>query len=540
MRAAMAVQAALILPVLAAVVALVLEDGPGSRTAPAMLMLIAAGAAGTAGVLSATGHDVRWQSFDADAWRGLLAAGALLVAAASVGVASASGPRGAVAVGAGTAAGSLFAPDLLGVGLLLIVSTAAFAVASIVGRANPSARLRSLAPLAVSDALALIALSSAAGTSLVFAPLGRVPGTLLLVAAAIRLMPLPAWLEDAEPGGTGAAWLGAARAQGALLAMLAVAGQPARASALMTAGAVVAAVAAARLMHSPGMGSLLVVPGAIAAAGIGFGGAVATAGAAVTLVAAFAAGALAVARRPSMSAPVLAFAPAGAALLGFALTGGAIWRVAAARPEYVSVAIALAAAAGLAAVTAWRMQDPQPEPLPSEPLPSGPLPSGPPPLLDDETAGDDAADVGEPEPIVVAAPRRAWAPVIVAAVALIVAVAPAFAPMFAYDHGAAFVAAAAGAPRSLTGAPEVFSEGLGIAIAALVLVGLLAGGRIPGGHDPAPAAAAPRWMRGWAAGLPVREASPVRAAVIATGVVAAVGLAFAVRLILVSGGRGWL
>ena len=508
------IQAALILPVGAAVFALLVEDGAGGRLIPMLLMVAAAASAAAAGVFAAVGNEVVWQRFETDAWRGVLSAGALAGSAAAM-IRGGAGTRAALAIGGSAAAASIVSPDVLYLGVTLAVSSAAFAVASFAAsHVSPLRRSRMLLPLIAADALAIGGLAIAARATLAFEPVSGAAGGLLLAGAALRLGLIPAIVDDAVRAEAGAIWLGPVRAQGALLAGLAVAGSSSRGFWLLALGAAGAAIASVRLSRDSDAAAVLVVPAAIAAAGIGLGGPVAIAGAALALAASFAALVM-LQSSASLAVPTLSFAPAGGALLGFGLAGGALWRVAAARPEFVPAAVALGVAAGLAAVTAW-----------------------------------EAAERGRATPSVARHAPAAFVAASVAVPALVVAGALAFAPGFAFERAGTAIALAAGAAPALVVPPESLSEGLGIAVAGLVLAGLLAGGLRRGTSATHRVDPPPRWMRGWAAALPAprehsldamaragRLARPwLIASAVATAAVAA-GLA---RLVLTAGGRGWL
>ncbi|HVL91468.1 MAG TPA: hypothetical protein VM841_14670 [Actinomycetota bacterium] len=518
MSSATLTQAALILPLGAAVFALLAGQSPVARGIARVLMAAAAAATATAGALAALGHDVLWQGFDPDAWTGLLAAGALAGAATAMSTRSVA-VAAAAAVAGGTAAGSILAPDVLYLGVLLVASTAAFAVTAYAApAASPLRRARVLLPLGIADALALAAFVAAGDQSLAIGPFSGTAGALLLAAAALRLGLIPSVVEDALRSGTGSLLLGPVRAQGALLATVALAGSSSRGLWLLALGALGAAIAAVRLMRSPDISALLVVPAAVAACGLGLGGHVAIAGAAAALAVAFVAVVLlAGSGEPTLAAPVAAFAPVGGSLLGFGLTGGAVWRLAAARPEFIPAAVALGAAAALSAVTAWQVTE---------------------------------RARANPRPYGLRRPGSAWAVALTAAPAVAIAGFLAFAPAFAYERAGSAVALAAGAGQALVSPPESIAEGLGIAFAALALAGLLIGGGPRGTIPTGRAASPPRWMHGWAAALPAprersveasrRASAKARPWLVLTAVAGIAALGLAVRLVLVAGERGWL
>jgi hypothetical protein len=320
-----------------------------------------------------SGSEVAWRgSFAMDPLRGVLLFGALLVCAAAVGRLDDT-PRPSLARAAFLAAtGASLAPLVVTgshvLALTIPVSTAGIALASYATTDEP-ARLshaaRSIAGLALSDALVLVGIGLAVGRGTAFPPrLSTVAAALVLAGAVIRLSLLSVTGPSREAAKahvtTELLWLGPLRAQGLLLAVFAVGahrGVAHAAGALAALAIAVAGVAGATRTF----GDIRVGTGTgFALLGIGLGGATAMWGATLAIVATFA-GVSAWAAGGGWSAgarTTLASLPAGGLIAASTLVVGGALGAGMVEPWFLALAIPAAAGSLAAAGTVWKAPAP--------------------------------------------------------------------------------------------------------------------------------------------------------------------------------------
>ena len=362
----------LVAPLAGAALAPAFGDVPVQRRALGVLCVaVALGGATWAVVRTVSGSGAAWRGFTVDPWRALLVFGAVLCSAAAVARVADGSRQGLTqaAVFAAIAAGlmPLVVSETHLLAVTLPVATAGIAVASFASAAEPGRALRAaraVAALAVSDALALVALGSALtrGTSLP-PRLTTTAAALLLSAAAIRLglTPVAGAAEDAQDahGVMGALWLGPVRAQGFLLAVFAVGAHRGVAYTAAAVAALAILVAGVTSSDRDAGSSLAALGTAVAVLGFALGGATPTWGATLALVAAFAApaawsagGAFSAGARASLTA-----LPAGGLLAGSALVLGAAFAAGAVEPWFLAFAVPAAAGLAAAAGMVWRPRE---------------------------------------------------------------------------------------------------------------------------------------------------------------------------------------
>jgi len=366
----------LVAPLAGALLAPAFGDYPAQRRLVVGACLAAMlGGAALALVRTVDGSPVAWRGFTFDVWRAVLVAGAVFSSALAVARADEHERAGLVqaALFGGTAA--LVAPLLLTgahtLAVALPIGTLGVAVAAFALTGDGPGLLRggrSVGALAASDVLALVVVGMALskGTRLP-QDLSLVGGFLLLAAAALRLglAPLASALDDSveADAGLGLLFNGGVRAQGFLLALMAVGSHRTVAYAAAAVGAfsllVVAARAAfARSAEAPGA-SVASTGTAVALIGFALGGTPATWGAVLALAASFAAWPLWSAGVPfaSTARASLAALPAGGLLTGSALVVVAAVDASTARPWFLALALPAIAALLSIAAGVWESRD---------------------------------------------------------------------------------------------------------------------------------------------------------------------------------------
>lgn len=520
----------LLAPLAGAVLAPTFADYPTQRRLVVGACLAAmVGGAALALVRTIDGSPVEWRGFSFDPWRGVLVAGAVLSSALAVARADEHERAGLVQAAYFAATAALVAPLLVTgahtLAVALPIGTLGLAVAAFAATAEGPALLRagrSLGALAASDVVVLVVIGMALskGTQLP-QELSQVGGFLLLAAAAVRLglAPFASALDDAveADAGLGLMFNGGVRAQGFLLAVMAIGSHRSvayAAAAICAFGllANAARVSLARSAEAPGA-SLASAGTAVALLGFALGGAPATWGAVLALAASFAAWPLWTGGAPlgATARASLAAIPAGGLLTGTALVVAAALDAGPARPWFF--ALALPAVAALLAIAAgvWEGRD---EDAAGEPVASG----------------------------------------VVAAIALAAALVPAAVPARAASGLGVPVATLLGTGRLLStgGVPGVPEDLAAVALAAAVVAFAAGPGRMGRGGAPgrrrversrslldwwARAAAAPSY-----ASTLARDAatSAARRWGAAGAFLLAVSLGLALRVYVVAAGRGFL
>ena len=353
----MSVPVILVLTVPLAGAGIVMLFGDGVPT-QSRLFVFAAAAAGLGGaawgaVRSISGSTVAWRGgFAMDPIRGILVFGALLVSAAALARAERAPTPSHARAGIFAATAASIAPLVVTGSHLLVVAipvgSAGIALASYAA-AGPGARLlhaaRAVAGLALSDALALVAIGLAIGKGTAFPPrLSTLAASLLLAAAFIRLGLVPVGpSRDANDthAATGLLMLGPIRAQGLLFAIFAVGADRGVAYAA-AALAVLSIVIAASTMTEPGREQGITAIGAgVALLGFALGGATPTWGAALAVVATFA-GTAAWGAGGGWSALARGTAgalPAGGLVAAATLVVGSTFGVSASEPWFLALAL---------------------------------------------------------------------------------------------------------------------------------------------------------------------------------------------------------
>lgn len=367
----LAVILVLIAPLAGAILAPAFAEFPAQRRALAGICIAAmvAGAA-LALVRTVTGSPVSWRGFGLDPWRALLVAGAVFSSVLAVARADEDErpPLAQAAFFAATAA--LVVPLFLAgshtLSLALPVGTAGLAVAAFAATREGPALLRAgrvLAMLAASDVLALVALGMALSNGTRLPPeLSLVAGFLLLAAGLVRLglAPIGAALDEAIEADVGLGLLfgGGVRAQGFLLAVMAIGSHRTIAYAAAAAAAlaliVVALRTAGRSSEAPGA-SVASAGTAVAVLGFALGGPAASWGAVLALATSFAAwplwsagGAFGATARASLAA-----VPAGGLLTGVALVVAAALDAGTVRPWFFALAVPALGALVAVAASVW-------------------------------------------------------------------------------------------------------------------------------------------------------------------------------------------
>ncbi|MHB8510807.1 MAG: hypothetical protein ACYDCC_01395 [Actinomycetota bacterium] len=336
------VQIALAGPVAAAIVALALAEDKGKYVFTSLLLLLSAAGAATAGFESSVGNPAEWRGFEASAFRAFLCCGALLCAAASVPRFKNGFSRSAAAMASGLTAAALFAPDMLWMGLALLVFTFAIAVVVRVDRAAAW----HVVPLAISDAFALCGFAIAASHSLQLGSISGGAAWLVLVAGVIRLASTKRLDEPLRP-----LLHGCARAQGALLILYGVAGSTHRATWLLI-------FAAAFCALSVLLPRLTMMPVLLAMAGLAVGGTAGLWGFAIVMVAMFALTIVESTGVPETVHAISSFGPAFGSFVGAMLVGTAVMELAAHRERYLWAAVPILAGLIANAIRAWDLEIP--------------------------------------------------------------------------------------------------------------------------------------------------------------------------------------
>ena len=336
------------------------------------LFAIAAAAAALGGaawgsVRSISGDSVEWRGgFAMDPLRGILVFGALLVCASAV-------ARGERAPRPSHARAGIFAATAASIVPLLVTGSHLLAVALPVGTvgialasyaaSDATSRLlhaaRAVSGLALSDALALVALGLAIDKGTAFPPhLSTLAASLLLAAAVIRLGLVPFGpSRDAHDTdvAAGLVWLGPIRAQGFLLAIFAVGAHRSVAYAA-AAIAVLSIVVSAAAMTERGRGETAAAIGAgIGLLGFALGGPTPIWGAGLAVVATFA-GAAAWGAGGGWSAlarGTLAALPAGGLLAAATLVVGATFGASSSEPWFLALAVPATAGLLVAGARIW-------------------------------------------------------------------------------------------------------------------------------------------------------------------------------------------
>jgi hypothetical protein len=360
----------LVAPLAGAVFAIAFAEVPSQRRA----LVLLAGAVSLGGAAyglqrAVASPPVTWRGFALDPWRALLVCGGMLSALVAASDADGKAPasRSALAQAATLVAAALMVvplvvttAHLLAIGL--IAGTVGFAGACFAStRAGTSVlhAARAAGALAASDLLALVALGTALSHGAALPPrLSGAAGWLLAAAALIRLgvAPVAGPGADASGAGVAALWRGPARAQGLLLAVMAIGAGRSVAYALAAAGALavgLAAVAALAGEFDDVIGGIGV---GVALAGFAIGGPAATWGGTLAAAAAFAASAASSAPAPmrDFARATLAVAPAGGLIAGAALVSSAAIGAATVRPWFFLLAIPLIAGALASVALVWR------------------------------------------------------------------------------------------------------------------------------------------------------------------------------------------
>jgi hypothetical protein len=286
---------------------------------------------------------------EADAWRAVLATGAVATCAAGlVRPARALDPRRDALVLAALAAGvaSVFAADAAVFGGFLIVTTLAVCAGAL-DRNEPRAR-DAVRALCLSDLTAVAGLVLVSADGVRLAPGARGAGAaLLLVAAAARLGLLPGAraLEDLARARSGALVHGVVRAQGFVLAAWVGARGSDVATVMAVGAALLGAERARRAVRDASVEAALTAHAGLVLAGLGLRTPAALAGAALLAGGSFLASALAHLGRRSDGVPSYGAAPLGATLAGAALVAQAA--LARAQTDRGAYAVAIPAAAAL-------------------------------------------------------------------------------------------------------------------------------------------------------------------------------------------------
>lgn len=333
------------LPIAAAIMALALSDTRGDRSVPSMLLGAAAVAAGVVAGFESTGDSIDYRGFEATTWGSILAAGALLCAARATFATGDASARAAASIAGGLAAASMFAPDLLWLGVLMSATTlATFAAVALEGE-----DLRGTLAAAGGDVLVLAGLAIASKDSLSLSPpVHDIAGVLVIAGAVLRMGVIPSLIN--ERGTARPLVTGVLRAQGGFVCMLAVAGGSGRGIALASLGAAAGVVAWISGVMGKRYAAAAIMPAATAAAGFGLGGSIATIGA----MAALAAGLAAAAAPRSFARHAYSVAPTGGLFFGVAAVFGVSMHLGASRPEYLPIAVGLGLGVLAATSSAWR------------------------------------------------------------------------------------------------------------------------------------------------------------------------------------------
>lgn len=377
----------LVAPLAGAMLAPAFAEYPTQRRALVGLCLAAmTGGAALALVRTVSGSPVAWRGFAFDPWRALLVAGAVFSSALAVARADEDERAPLVQAAFLAATAALVAPLLVGgshmLSVALPVGTAGFAVAAFAATREGPALLRagrSVALVAVSDVLALVALGMALSNGTLLPPqLSMVSGFLLLAASVVRLglAPIASALDEAveADAALGLLFNGGVRAQGVLLGVMAIGSHRTVAYAAASVAALALVVTAARCVsgrkgEAPSA-SIAAAGTAVAVLGFALGGPAASWGGVLALAATFAAWPLWSAGT-SLSATAranLAAVPAGGLLTGAALVVASALDAGTVRPWFFALAIAAIGALLVVAAGVWRSD---PEEQAGEPIATG-------------------------------------------------------------------------------------------------------------------------------------------------------------------------
>ncbi len=376
----------LVAPLAGAVLAPAFAEYPAQRRVIVGVCLAAmTGGAALALVRTVSGSPAAWRGFAFDPWRALLVAGAVFSSALAVARADEDENAPLVQAAFLAATAALVTPLLVGgshtLSIALPVGTAGFAVAAFAATRDGPALLRagrSVAMVAASDVLALVALGMALSNGTRLPPdLSMMSGFLLLAAAVVRLglAPVASALDEAieTDAALGLLFNGGVRAQGFLLGLMAIGSHRtvAYAAAAVAASALVTvAVRAVAVRYAEAPGASLSAAGtAVAVLGFALGGPVASWGAVLALAAAFAAwplwsagGPLGVPARASLAA-----VPPGGLLTGAALVVTSVLDAGTVRPWFYALAVPAIGALLIIAAGVWKSE---PEERAGEPIAS--------------------------------------------------------------------------------------------------------------------------------------------------------------------------
>jgi len=359
----------LIGPIAGAVVAGAVGDLPYARRIAGAVFAATMLAGAAYGLQRAVSHaGVAWRGFTLDPWRGLLACGAAFaIAVAVIGddeSPAASGRQAAIFAAGAALMVPLVVPGvhLLAVGLVagtIGYGVAAFAVAP--DGASSLRAARSTLALAVSDGIALAALGASLGRGVAL-PVhpSTTMAALLLAAAAIRLglAPVAGPAADATRADRALSllWHGPVRAQGFLLALMAIGSGRNLAHAAAALAAFSLATSAYAIVRRDEAQGLTSFATGVALLGFGVGGATATWGGVLALAGAFAA--FPAWQTNAKGSPIarsfLAAIPAGAVLPGVALVAGSTLAASTTRPWFAALAVPLVAAAAATIPSLWQ------------------------------------------------------------------------------------------------------------------------------------------------------------------------------------------